>query len=74
MCGHQELANCRLFGLPEKTQVSCVRLHTCIEIAFWKNSECFSANRLQNGENTNVNKALLLTPIPSLSSPNVKST
>lgn len=42
--------------------------------AFWKNSECFSANRLQNGENTNVNKALLLIPIPSLSSPNVKST
>lgn len=39
-----------------------------------ENSKCFSANRLRNGEDTDVNKALLLTPVPSLTSPNLKST
>lgn len=60
--------NHRLFGLPEKLHISCVRLHTAT--AFWKNSECFSANRLKNGGDTNVKKGSLLTPIPSLTSPN----
>lgn len=42
------------------------------EIAFWKNSECFSASRLKNGGDTNVKKGSLLTPIPSLTSSNLK--
>lgn len=63
--------NRRLFGLPGKMHVSCVRLTEIAfwknaEIAFWKKSERSNANRLKNGGDTNVKKGSLLTPIPSL--------
>lgn len=69
--------NHRLFGLPGKMHISCVRLTETAfwknaEIAFWKNSECSNANRLKNGGDTNVNKGSLLIPIPSLTGPNLK--
>lgn len=46
-----------------RKHVSFAILHTYIETTFWKNSECFGASKLENCEDTNVNKAFLLTSL-----------
>lgn len=66
MCGHQKrITDFLVYQGKFLCKVS-------LKYPFGKKSECSSANRLKNRGDTNVKKGLVLTPILSFTSPNLK--